>query len=49
VLGYAARLWQRYKDKFLQATDLLELVRKIADAIAEERPRLRKLLNTRNR
>jgi hypothetical protein len=38
ALGYAARLWQKYRDRFLQAADLLELIEVVTDVMAEEHP-----------
>jgi hypothetical protein len=38
VLGYAARLWQKYGEELLQSADLLELIEKIADAMVKEHP-----------
>jgi tetratricopeptide (TPR) repeat protein len=38
ILGYAARLWQKYGEELAQATDLLELVERLADAVEREHP-----------
>jgi len=36
--GYMLRLWQKYKGELMQATDLLELMERLADAVAREHP-----------
>jgi len=36
IYGFAARLWQRYKDELIKAADLLELTEKLAIAIGRE-------------
>jgi len=38
ILGYAARLWQKYGEELMQAADLLELVERLADAMEREHP-----------
>jgi len=38
ILGYAARLWQKYREELMQAADLLELVERLADAMEREHP-----------
>jgi len=38
ILGYAARLWQKYREELAQAADLLELVERLADAMEREHP-----------
>ncbi len=38
VLGYAARLWQKYREELMQVADLLELVERLADVMERERP-----------
>jgi hypothetical protein len=38
LYGFAARLWQKYKDELMQAADLLELIERLADAAAREHP-----------
>jgi hypothetical protein len=38
LYGFAARLWQKYKDELMQAADLLELIERLADVIAKEHP-----------
>jgi hypothetical protein len=38
VLGYAAGLWRRHRESFLESADLLELIERAADAIAEGHP-----------
>ena len=38
ILGYAARLWQKYRKELMQAADLLELVERLADAMEREHP-----------
>jgi hypothetical protein len=38
LYGFAARLWRKYKDEFMQASDLLELIERLADAVAREHP-----------
>jgi hypothetical protein len=38
ALGYAARLWQKYKEELLQSANLLELIEKIVDAVVKEHP-----------
>jgi hypothetical protein len=38
ILGYAARLWQKYREELAQAADLLELVGRLADAMEREHP-----------
>jgi len=38
ILGYAARLWRKYREELMQAADLLELVEGLADAMEREHP-----------
>ena len=38
ILGYAARLWQKYREELSQSADLLELVERLADAMEREHP-----------
>jgi hypothetical protein len=38
IYGFASRLWKKYKEELTQAADLLELIEKIADAVAKEHP-----------
>jgi hypothetical protein len=38
ILGYAARLWRKYREELMQAADLLELVERLADAMEREHP-----------
>jgi len=38
LYGFAARLWRKYKDELMQAADLLELIERLADAVAREHP-----------
>ena len=38
ILGYAARLWRKYREGLMQAADLLELVERLADAMEREHP-----------
>jgi len=36
IYGFAARLWQKYKDELIRSADLLELIEKLAIAIGRE-------------
>jgi len=36
VIGFVVRLWRKYKDAFLESSDLLDLMEKLAVAIARE-------------
>ena len=36
IIGFVVRLWKKYRDVFLEASDLLDLMEKIAVAIARE-------------
>ena len=38
ALGFAVRLWSRYKDELIKSRDLLELVEKLADVLVREYP-----------
>ncbi len=36
IIGFAVRLWKKYRDAFLETSDLLDLMEKLAVAIARE-------------
>jgi len=38
IYGYAARLWRKYREELLQASDLLDLIERLADVMVKEHP-----------